>query len=365
MRTMIEGWQELVEASVALRRELHRRPELRWEEKTTAARIRAELDRLGIGWRACAGTGTVGQLGADCDGVGVALRADIDALPIVEATGAAWTSEVEGRMHACGHDGHTATLMAAAAWLKRHEGELRRPVTLIFQPAEEGGHGAKKMIEEGALEGVERIFGWHNWPTIAFGRAVCPDGIVMAANGTFRITLTGRGGHASQPESCRDPVLAAAAVTTALQQIRSRRLAPQQAAVISVTSIDAVSNEMVIPDRAVISGSIRVAETGLRDVVNGMIEEIAVETAKGYGVEARVEPAPRYGATVNEAGAAGGDARGAGGRAGRGLAEHRDAPADHGVGGFQLLPGGNPGGVRADRGRRWAGAFGALPQPAV
>jgi amidohydrolase len=130
-------------------------------------------------------------------------------------------------MHACGHDGHAATLFAAAAWLKNHEDRLPGPVSLLFQPAEEGGHGAKRMIEDGALEGVDAIFGWHNWPAIPYGKAVCPDGAVMAGNGTFEIEVKGQGGHSSQPEACRDPVLAGSAIVVALQQLVSRRLSPQ------------------------------------------------------------------------------------------------------------------------------------------
>jgi hippurate hydrolase len=155
------------------------------------------------------------------------------------------------------------------------------------------------MIEEGALEGVEAIYGWHNWPAIPFGRAVCPDGPVMAGNATFRIALKGAGGHSSQPESARDPVLAASAVTLALQQIVSRRLAPQHAAVVSVTSIDARSAVTVIPEDAVLEGSIRVAHAEDRDRVLRAIAEIAQSTAAGYGVDAQVETFPRYGATVN------------------------------------------------------------------
>ncbi|MDX1497691.1 MAG: amidohydrolase, partial [Salinisphaeraceae bacterium] len=201
--------------------------------------------------------------------------------------------------HACGHDGHTATLFAAAWWLKRHENELPGPVSLLFQPAEEGGHGAQRMIEDGALQGIDCIFGWHNWPAIPFGQAVCPDGPVMAANGTFEIEITGEGGHASQPDNCRDPVLAAAAITTALQQIVARRLPPQQAAVISVTSINAPSAATVIPDTARIGGSFRIADDGLRDRIGALITEISESTARAHNVEAVVSMHPRYGVTEN------------------------------------------------------------------
>lgn len=299
-----QNWNDLMDAAVRMRRHLHQNPELTWKETETAALIRQSLDTLGISWRACADTGTVAMLAPNAKGSHIALRGDMDALPIIEATKHDWSSTREGCMHACGHDGHTATLFAAASWLKQHEDTLPGPVTLLFQPAEEGGHGAQRMIEDGALKGVESIYGWHNWPAIPFGKAVCPDGAVMAGNGTFRITLTGAGGHASQPELCRDPVLAAAAVTLALQQVVSRRLTPQHAAVLSVTSIDAPSNPTVIPDTATLGGSIRIAQSSDREVMNRLIEQIAHDTAASYGVEAHVDIFPRYDATINHAGAA-------------------------------------------------------------
>lgn len=297
---MSENWNTLMEKAVNLRREFHRHPELTWAEHETAKRIRTELDRLGIPWRVCAETGTIGSLATDAPGRHLALRADIDALPIREASGVDWASEVPGCMHACGHDGHTSTLMATAAWLKQHESELPGPVSLFFQPAEEGGHGARAMIEDGALEGVDAVFGWHNWPSIPFGQAVCPDGVILAANGTFTIRVIGRGGHASQPEVCRDPVLGAAAITLAMQQIVSRRLKPQQAAVVSVTSIDAGSKETITPNEATMAGSLRVADNALRQKVMDMIVETAEQTARAWGVSAEVDMKPRYWATVND-----------------------------------------------------------------
>jgi hippurate hydrolase len=297
-------WADLVDRAAALRHELHRRPELTWKEFETARRIRDELDRAGIAWRACAENGTVATLGSKSSGRHIALRADIDALPIHEATGLPYASETVGCMHACGHDGHTATLFSAAWWLKAHENDLPGPVTLLFQPAEEGGHGAKRMIEDGALEEVEAIFGWHNWPAIPFGKAVCPDGVVMAANGTFEIVVRGRGGHASQPEVCRDPVLAASAITLALQQIVSRRLAPQQAAVVSVTSIDAPGFATTTPDEVRMGGSIRLGDSRLRDTLEGLIVQTVADTAQAYGVTAEATMHPRYDATVNDPGVA-------------------------------------------------------------
>ena len=276
---MTTSWQQILDAARALRHDLHSRPELTGREMETAAAIRAALSRAGIDWRVCAETGTVAVLAKEAPGRNVALRADMDALPIEEQTLAPWASKNPGCMHACGHDGHIATLMAAGIWLKHQESQLPGPVTVIFQPAEEGGHGARRMIEDGALAGVDVIYAWHNWPAMPFGRAVCPDGPVMAANGTFKITVTGEGGHASQPELCRDPVAAASAIVLALQQIVSRRLPPQAAAVVSVTCFEAPGSETVIPMQAVLTGNIRISEDGLRNRVNDLIGP----DCQGYG----------------------------------------------------------------------------------
>lgn len=300
---MSDSWQETMTIAQGLRRELHTHPELSWQEVNTAERIREYLTNLQIPWRACAKTGTVATLGPankrSADTPHIALRGDMDALPLQEQTDLSWASCHAGRMHACGHDGHTATLLAAARCLKQQEKHLPGPVTLLFQPAEEGGHGAREMIADGALESVDCIYGWHNWPAIGFGKLVCPDGLVMCGNGTFTLTIHGRGGHASQPEQCADPVLAASAITLALQQIISRRLPPQQTAVISVTSIDARSGATIIPEQAIVSGSIRIPNDALRKQINQLITNISQSTAQAWGVECEVTHTPRYPATVN------------------------------------------------------------------
>lgn len=295
----MKSMESIIDVATRLRHTLHRSPELTGTEAETAQRIRDELTRAKISWRVCAETGTKAVLAKEASGRSIALRADMDALPIEEESGVPWTSETQGCMHACGHDGHIATLMAAALWLKKQETHLPGPVTLLFQPAEEGGHGARRMIEDGALEGVDAIYGWHNWPAIAFGQAICPAGVVMAANGTFQITVNGEGGHASQPEMCRDPVTAGSAIVLALQQIVSRRLPPQSAAVVSVTRFVAPGAETVIPARAVLVGNIRIADDALRNTVNDLISEVAADTARAWGVSADVEIFPRYGATDN------------------------------------------------------------------
>ncbi len=297
------NWREILRTAEERRRALHRWPELRWEERKTAETIRALLSAAHIPWRSCADTGTVATIlpsgHAFADGKHLAFRADMDALPIAETSGVPYASEVPACMHACGHDGHMAALLAAGEWFQLHADALAGPVSLIFQPAEEGGHGAKKMIEAGALEGVDCIYGWHNWPALPLGQALCPEGTVMSGNGTFRIELQGPGGHASQPEATRDPVLASAAVILNLQQIVSRRLPPQADVVVSVTSVDARSGVTVTPERAVLEGSIRFSRPHWREPVFHLIGEISRNTAASYGVEAEVTVSPRYDPTIN------------------------------------------------------------------
>lgn len=292
-------WNEAVLKAVELRHWFHQNPELTWEEEQTAKKIRTLLTEWGVDWRACAIHGTVATLATNTSGEHIGLRADMDALPIKEQTGVDYCSTVDGKMHACGHDGHMAALLGAVYWLKQKEDELHGPVSFLFQPAEEGGHGAKKMIEEGALDGIDKIYGWHNWPAMPFGKAVCPDGPVMSGNGSFHIAVQGLGGHASQPEACQDPVLAAAAITLNLQQIISRRLPPQAAAVISVTRILADSDVTIIPQTVQISGGIRLSDPKWRPKLTELITQISEDTASAYGVSASVEVAPRYEATIN------------------------------------------------------------------
>lgn len=293
------SWKEAVEQATGLRHWFHQHPELTWHEEKTAERIRQCLSDWQIEWRTCATHGTVATVATKASGEHIALRADMDALPIDEQSSVPFCSLESGKMHACGHDGHMAALLGTAYWLKQHESELNRPVSLIFQPAEEGGHGARKMIEDGALEGVDRIYGWHNWPALAFGSAVCPDGAVMSGNGSFHMTIHGKGGHASQPEAFKDPVLAAAAITLNLQQIVSRRLPPQAAAVVSVTTLVADSDVTITPESVRLEGSIRLSDSKWRSLINDSIIQIAEDTARSYGVRAEVEIRPRYEATMN------------------------------------------------------------------
>ncbi|WP_218121818.1 amidohydrolase [Desulforhopalus singaporensis] len=288
-----------MENAVRIRKELHQIPEPAWEEFGTASFIQTQLDAMGVSWKRCTETGIVASIAPQKKGEHLGFRADMDGLRLHEQNDAWYRSTHPQVMHGCGHDGHMAVLLAVVNWLNRHQDRLEGPVTFIFQPAEEGGHGAREMIKHGALEGVDRIFGWHNWPAIPLGSGVCPEGPLMAANGSFVIRVKGSGGHASQPELCRDPVLAGAAITLALQQIVSRNLSPQTPGVVSVTSFDGRSGATIIPEAVTLQGSVRLGAEGEMGKIGKAIESIATSIAAGYNTSAEVKFTPRYPAVIN------------------------------------------------------------------
>src|SRR3954464_5799714 len=244
-------------AVAEFRHRLHRIPELRFEEFKTADAIRAELTLLGIPFTAGvanAPTATVPLIGDDSKPC-IALRADIDALPVEEHTGAAYASTHAGRMHACGHDGHMATLMGAAPVLHAMAGDLPVCVRLIFQPAEEGGGGAERLVAAGVLDGrigpkVEAIFGLHGWPGLKVGLVSTKPGPILAATDNFTIRFHGRGTHAAYPHFGRDPIAAMANAITNLQQVISRDVDPTDSAVITVGIVNGGTAINVIPDTA-------------------------------------------------------------------------------------------------------------------
>jgi len=292
---------DIVQHATAIRHDLHRHPELTWQERRTAGIVRDELTRLGIPWVSCAEHGSVARLAPGRSGRHVAFRSDLDALPIHEATGCAHTSTVPGTMHACGHDGHTACLLGAAAWLKAYESQLPGPVTLLFQPAEEGGHGARRMVEEGCLDGIDAVFGFHNWSSLPAGHYACPDGPVMAANGEWTAIIRGRGCHAAAPQDGIDPVLTGAHFTTMVQQLVSRTTAPQEAAVVSVTMFHAGTADNIIPDSAELTGTVRAATTQRREALVTGLRRILDAACAASGASGELRYEPTYPATVNHA----------------------------------------------------------------
>lgn len=290
---------------ITRRRQLHRYPELAYEEVQTSALVCATLTELGIHHQAgFAKTGVVATLG-NGNGPCVALRADMDALPIQEEADVEFRSEIPNRMHACGHDCHTAMLLGAAKVLKAHESQLRGTVKLIFQPAEEGGAGAKKMCDEGALDGVpiDRIFGIHVWPFAPTGTILGTAGVLLAAAHSVRIQISGRGGHGALPHLTIDPIVCAAKVITELQTIVSRETDPFTPAIVTIGSIHGgdPNGPSVIPETVDIVGTLRSqTDEGLAAVAQ-RVKDIAGGVASANRCSAEVTFSIYYPATVNDA----------------------------------------------------------------
>lgn len=301
----------IVERATELRHDLHAHPEIAYEEHRTAGLIADELERLGIEHRTglAGGTGVLAWLpGADTSEV-VALRTDIDALPIHEETDLPWASTIPGRMHACGHDGHTAIMLGTAARLATIAAGpgLPRPVVILFQPAEEGGGGGRRMVEDGVLDGriapwpVTRIYGLHGWPEEPASTTGTIVGPMLAASDRFEIDIEGAGCHAAWPHTGRDPVACAAAITMALQTVVSRNVDPLEAAVLSVTKIDAGTTFNVVPATARLGGTARSLTPEVRDTIERRITEIAEGVASAHGCRAVATYHRGYPVTVNHA----------------------------------------------------------------
>lgn len=285
---MTNPWisDEVVARMVAIRRDLHKHPELSWQESRTADRICEALERLGIQHRRVAGTGIIADLpGKHPDLPAVALRADTDALPVHEQTGLEFASVHEGVMHACGHDGHTSMLLGAAEVLSREP--LDVPVRLLWQPAEEKGAGAPALIAEGALEGVAMIFGGHLDRHYPPGTLVVTDGPVNASTDTFTIEISGQSGHGARPHESVDAIVVGSLLVTALQTIVSREVDPARPSVVSVGSFHAGKAPNVIAGRATLSGTIRAQHPEVREQLCKAIPRIAAAIAQLHG--ARIE----------------------------------------------------------------------------
>jgi hippurate hydrolase len=273
---------------VALRRALHQHPELAFQERETAARLAASLARLGIRDVTRIGeTGIVARVpGHDRSAPVVAVRGDIDALPISEATGLPFASVNDGVMHACGHDVHATWAVGAAALLAQRP--AHGDVLIVLQPAEETGHGAVSILESGMLDDVKAIFGGHVDRRFEVGQVVADEGPLAASADMFEIELVGAGAHAARPHESRDPIVAAAAVVTALQTIVARRLNPATPGVVTVGTIHAGTAHNVIPDSAKLTGTVRAVEPKSRSLMLEELRRIAESVSAGFGVEARV-----------------------------------------------------------------------------
>lgn len=298
--------ETIAEEAVQWRRYLHQHPELLFDLPTTSDFVAGKLrsfgcDEVATGIAKSGVVGVVkGRLGS---GRTIALRADMDALPLTEQTNLPHASKVPGRMHACGHDGHTAMLLASARHLASNR-DFAGTVVLVFQPAEEGGAGGRVMIEEGLLErfGIEEVFGMHNEPGLPVGSFAIRPGPMLAAADRFVVTLRGRGGHAASPHETRDPVLVCAHLVTALQSIASRHVDPFDPVVVSVAhiaggSVDALN---IIPETAIIGGTIRTIDRSTRQAVEQRFRDIVTSTARLFEAQAEIDWRPGYPVTVND-----------------------------------------------------------------
>ncbi|UWF30079.1 amidohydrolase [Lactiplantibacillus plantarum] len=273
MTTTLAAWM------TTLRHQLHAHPELALQEVATTALIKQTLTELNIRLVDYPGeTGVVAEIGHGAPII--ALRADIDALPIQEDNELSFRSTIPGRMHACGHDFHTAALLGGARLLKVHEVDLNGTVRLIFQPAEEGHRGAKMMIDNGVLAGVRAIAGFHNMPNLLVGTLAMKSGPLMASNDNFDVTILGQGAHAAMPEASHDPIVTLGELISNLQTIRSRNIAPDAALVLTIAAVQAGTTFNVIPNTANLRGTIRTFNTANRDLAKVRFYDIVRATAK-------------------------------------------------------------------------------------
>jgi amidohydrolase len=284
-----------------IRRDLHAHPELRYEETRTSEVVARELAACGIEvHRGLGGTGVVGVLRAGSSPRLLGLRADMDALPIAEVNEFAHRSRHAGKMHACGHDGHTAMLLGAA----RHLAATRQfdgGVVFIFQPAEEGGAGAQKMIDDGLFERwpCAAVYAMHNWPGLKVGQFGFNPGPLMASGNLFEIRIKGKGAHAALPHLGVDPVMVAVQVAQGLQTIVTRAKKPIDAAVLSITVLRAGDTHNVVPDEALLGGTVRTFDERVTDLIESRMREVATLTAAAHGAQAEVSFNRYYPPTVN------------------------------------------------------------------
>ena len=279
-----ETAQKYSDYVVDIRRKIHRNPELSTQEFETSKLVQEELDKIGVPYEICGelGTGVLATVKGALPGKTILIRGDMDALPVVEEADVPFKSEHEGKMHACGHDCHTASLLTAAHILNDIKDELHGTVKLAFQPAEETAQGAKDMIAGGALEGVDGVYGMHVWSGVPVGTACAAAGGRMASAGMFEIWVQGKGGHGAEPANCIDAITCTTAIVNSLQTIVSREFRPIDAAVLTVGKIDAGFRWNVIADKAYIAGTTRCFSNEINKAFPEKIERIAKGVAEAY-----------------------------------------------------------------------------------
>jgi len=297
----IANKSNLHEQMVTWRHHLHKHPELSFKEKMTSDYIASVLQSHDIEiHRGLAVTGIIATVHGQRDGNVIGLRADMDALPIQELNDFSYKSVHEGKMHACGHDGHSTMLLGAAIYLKENN-DFSGTVHFIFQPAEEGGGGGQVMVEEGIFDKFpcQAVYGMHNFPGIAEGQFAVHDTAVMAANETLKINIKGKGGHAAMPDQCIDPVVVGAQIISALQSVVARNVAPLNSAVVSITMVNAGTVSNVVPDDMQLTGSLRYFSKEVGDEVKDKIKNIVEGVSQSMGASATFESVGNYPATIN------------------------------------------------------------------
>ncbi|BBH23498.1 amidohydrolase [Paenibacillus baekrokdamisoli] len=300
IRDLLPSAKAIERELIELRRKLHRNPELSFEESETAAAVAELLRGLGLEVRSgIGGHGVVAELTGSRPGPRIALRADMDALPIQEETDLPYASERPGKMHACGHDAHTAILYGAAKLLSERKDQLVGSVRFIFQSAEEINAGAQVMIEQGVLEGVDEIFGLHNLPTLPAGKAATRYGALMGSVDRFELNLTGKGGHGAIPDQCVDPVVAASAIILSLQSAVSREISPFDPVVVTVGSIHGGASYNVIPERVEMTGTVRTFSRSVQEGMPSRLERLINQTAEAYRCKAELRYTQQVPVLVN------------------------------------------------------------------
>ncbi|WP_417670204.1 M20 aminoacylase family protein [Roseibium sp.] len=292
------------EEITAWRRDFHENPEILYETVRTAGRVAELLESFGVDevTTGIGKTGVVGVIKGKNGGAGktIGLRADMDALPIEEITGKEYASKVPGKMHACGHDGHTSMLLGAAKYLAETR-NFDGTVVVIFQPAEEGGAGAKAMIDDGLITrwNIDEVYGMHNYPGLPVGEFAIRKGPVMAATDEFAVKITGRGGHAAKPHETIDPVVTGSQIVSALQSIASRNADPLKSVVVSVTIFEAGNAFNVIPQEATLRGTVRTLDAEMRKLAEERFKTIVTSIAEGMGATAEIDYILGYPVVVN------------------------------------------------------------------
>ncbi|MDK3020481.1 M20 aminoacylase family protein [Pseudodonghicola flavimaris] len=295
---------ELQDEIAGWRQQIHMTPELLFDVETTAALVADKLKEFGVDEivTGLGRTGVVGIVNGSGSGPTIGLRADMDALPIEEQTGKPYASQVPGKMHACGHDGHTAMLLGAAKYLAETRNFAGR-VALIFQPAEEGGGGGKVMVDDGLMErfDIAEVYGMHNYPGLPVGTFAIRKGPMMASADQFEITITGLGGHAATPQRCIDPVVIGGQIIGALQTIASRNVDPLDSVVVTIGELSAGTAHNIIPEVAVMRGTVRTLRPETRDLAETRIRQICDGIAAANGGSAVVDYDRMYPVTSNHA----------------------------------------------------------------